>query len=357
MENDSKPQRLYELDLLRFIAAMTVVLFHYGFRGYAADNLTVMPLPWLAPAVKYGYLGVNLFFMISGYVIWMTAAGGSAKRFIISRIVRLYPAFWACCSLTFVVILLAGDARFTASLRQYLLNMSMLSGFLGVDSIDGVYWSLLVEMKFYALVLVVILAGQIHRAKELLGLWLVLVLCVSVRHVRYVDFFLITDYAPYFIAGAMFYLIRSEGACAYKLFVVAASYLVAAKDALSYALDKQIHYLTPFSGKVVVLMLAAFFIAFTLLATRRLRVPASDKWLLLGALTYPLYLIHQNIGFIFFDRLYPAWNPTLIMLVTIALMLAAAYAAHRFVERPLAKPLRAVLEKFFGVLPRALSPA
>ena len=81
--------RVNEIDLLRFIAALAVVFFHYTFRGYAADAMTIMPYPLLAPFSKYGYLGVELFFMISGFVILMTAANGSLRKFVVSRFVRL----------------------------------------------------------------------------------------------------------------------------------------------------------------------------------------------------------------------------------------------------------------------------
>ena len=90
--------RLYELDLLRFIAAFAVLLFHYSFRGYAKDHYTVMPYLSIAPVTKYGYLGVSLFFLISGFVILMTASSGSTRHFVISRLVRLYPAFWVSCT-------------------------------------------------------------------------------------------------------------------------------------------------------------------------------------------------------------------------------------------------------------------
>jgi peptidoglycan/LPS O-acetylase OafA/YrhL len=350
-------QRLPELDLLRFLAALSVVFFHYGFRGYAADDMTVMAYPWIAPAAKYGFLGVNLFFMISGFVIWMSAADGCAKRFVISRVVRLYPAFWACCTATFLVILIAADARFSASFPQYAVNMTMLSEFVGVDPIDGVYWSLFVEMKFYALVVAVLIFKLIPRAKELLGLWLVLALYMSTWSVHYLDYFLVPVFAPYFIAGAMFCLIRSEGACAYKLFIVAASYLAAVKNALFDLLDKQAHYVLPFSASLIAAVLAVFFAAFLWLAMQRRPWLSGGKWLALGALTYPLYLIHQNIGFIIFNRLSPHANPHLVMAGTIAAMLGAAYLVNRYVERRYAKSLRAVLEKFFRVRPRALPAA
>ncbi|WOO32781.1 acyltransferase family protein [Diaphorobacter limosus] len=69
-----KNTRVNEIDLLRFFAALAVVFFHYSFRGYAADAMSIMPYPLLASLSKYGYLGVELFFMISGFVILMTAA-------------------------------------------------------------------------------------------------------------------------------------------------------------------------------------------------------------------------------------------------------------------------------------------
>ena len=130
--------RVNEIDLLRFVAALSVVFFHYAFRGYAGDAKTVMPYPMLATAGKYGYLGVDLFFMISGFVILMTASNGSFKDFAVSRAARLYPAFWACCTVTFGAILAIGGVRYHATFSQYLVNMTMLSEFFHVPYIDGV---------------------------------------------------------------------------------------------------------------------------------------------------------------------------------------------------------------------------
>src|SRR2546430_7955970 len=84
--------------------------------------MSVMPYPLLASVSKYGGLGVELFFMISGFVILMTAASGNLRRFIISRIVRLYPAFWACCTITFAVTIAIGEPRYSASVGQYLVD-------------------------------------------------------------------------------------------------------------------------------------------------------------------------------------------------------------------------------------------
>lgn len=154
--SDTTLLRVSEIDFLRFVAAMLVVLFHYTFRGHAANNYSLTAYPEISFITQYGYLGVELFFLVSGFVIMMTASSGSLRKFVASRIARLYPAFWVCCTITFVVILSFGGDRFSANPAQFFLNMTMLNEFFNVKSIDGVYWSLAVELKFYFLVSLVV---------------------------------------------------------------------------------------------------------------------------------------------------------------------------------------------------------
>jgi len=340
-------KRFYEIDLLRFLAAFCVLMFHYTFRGYTADNLTVLPYLSIAPVTRYGYLGVNLFFLISGFVILMTASSGSARYFVISRVVRLYPAFWVCCTLTFLVMLVAGKQAPT--FRQYLINMTMLSGFVGVPSIDAVYWSLFVEIKFYFLIFLALLFGQIHRAKYLLGGWLILYLVTTAWPVKYVSYFLIRDYAPYFIAGAMFYLISKEGLSLYKGIVVAVCYVFVTLHAFAQAGEMEAHYQTSFNAVAVALILAACFLVLFLIAHGRTGSFASAKWAGLGALTYPLYLVHQSIGFTLFNAGYSHVNVHLLVWGVVALMVLVAYIVNKGVEQPSAKPMKELLGRLLAV--------
>src|ERR1700693_5963546 len=73
--------RVETLDLLRAIAVLAVLFYHYAFRGAAADGFTDISLPALVPLAKYGSLGVQLFFVISGFVIAYSAEGRSAIGF------------------------------------------------------------------------------------------------------------------------------------------------------------------------------------------------------------------------------------------------------------------------------------
>ena len=343
--------RFYELDLLRFFAAFSVLLYHYSFRGHAGDSPSALDYSILAPVTKYGYLGVDLFFLISGFVILMTASSGSVRGFVISRIVRLYPAFWMCCTATWIVMLLVGKWAHLPTGLEYAANMTMLNGFIDLPYVDTVYWSLLVEMKFYFLIFLVLLVRQIDRAKVLLGGWLAINLLTTIWKVPVVTQFFIPDFAPYFIAGAMFFLVSREGLDFYKLVVIGISYGVIAGRAVQGLGELSDRYHTHYSKLVVVGAIAAFFGVFLLISTGRTRKIGSSKWTVLGALTYPLYLIHQNVGFAIFNSLNGRVNKHVLMWGTTVIVLVGAYLVTR-IERVVSKPFKDALTRLIMPTPK-----
>jgi peptidoglycan/LPS O-acetylase OafA/YrhL len=345
-----KPDHFYEIDLLRFLAILAVVFFHYTFRGSAADDMTVLAYPGLYRVTKYGYLGVELTFMISGFVILLTAFKKSPAAFAIARVVRLYPAFWACCSITFLATLAFRATRYTVSFKQYLMNMTMLNGFLGVDFVDGAYWILMVEILFYFWIFMILLLRQGKNIKYILGLWLCLGMVLSAHKVKYLNVVFLSDYISYFIAGGTFYLIYSEGLSFYNLFLMFASYLGSSMDASKMLMIRESHFQTPFSQNVVLLALASFYLFFFGVATRRTRNLAFKHFLWLGALTYPLYLLHQNIGFMIFNRLYSHINIHVLLWGTIAFMLCLSRFIHVHIELAWVKPLEGKLRTSLGLL-------
>ncbi|MCG6553359.1 MAG: acyltransferase [Candidatus Magnetominusculus sp. LBB02] len=345
--NERSRDRFYEIDLLRFIAALSVVFFHYGFHGYLKHK-TDMPYLYFAQVAKYGYFAIYLFFIISGFVILKTAMSSSARGFVISRVVRLYPAFWVSCSVTSIISILAGDSRYHVSLLQYAINMTMFSGFFdNIHYIDGVYWTLTIEIKFYGLVLVVLILNQIHKAKELLGLWLVLNVLWSIFH--YGEIISLNGFAPLFIAGGMFYLIRTEGFSVYKIIIIAMCYLLSLKGAYRQCLGMANDYRYDFSGIVVVIIISVFFVMFLLITMRCTTSLFSKRWLIPGAITYPLYLIHQNAGLMIVNLGYQHINAHIIMVCILTTMLLAAYIIHNKVEKPLSKRMKTLLNRLLRV--------
>jgi peptidoglycan/LPS O-acetylase OafA/YrhL len=346
--------RVNEIDLLRFFAALAVVMYHYAFRGHAADKLSVMPYPLLAPVAKYGFLGVELFFMISGFVILMTAANGSLKGFVISRIVRLYPAFWACCTLTFVLTLAIGAPHFFTNWREYLVNMTLLGGFVGVPPMDGVYWSLFVEMRFYVLVALLLIIRRIHQAQLFLSLWLALAIVYEIFNIHHLNDVFIVEYAAYFIAGSVFYLIWSQGLTLSRILLIAVSWVLALKISVEALADTNKHFNTIMNEWIVGSIISLFFVVMLLVALRKTGSFGRRQWLAAGALTYPFYLLHQKIGFMVFNLAYPAVNPHLLFWGMLLAALLTSYAVNVLIEKKLARPMKKLLTGTFDSIEQKL---
>ena len=149
-ETGSRAVRVEALDLLRLVAVLGVVLFHYGFRGPTAHDVAHVALPDLAWLARYGFLGVPIFFVISGFVIAYSAEGRTATGFAIARFARIYPTFAFCMTLTFVATLVLGAPHFETSMSQWAANLFIAAPALGHPYMDSAYWSLVDEVIFYA---------------------------------------------------------------------------------------------------------------------------------------------------------------------------------------------------------------
>ena len=324
--------RINEIDLLRFLAVMAVVIFHYAFRGYTSDGMSIMPYP-LAPIAKYGYFGVHLFFLISGFVILMTASSGSLRRFFVSRFARLYPAFWACCTITFIATTLIGAPRYVASISQYLVNMTMMSDFVHVGSIDGVYWSLFIELRFYAFIAVILMIGKIKKAELFLTVWLIACIILDVLHISKLRSFLIVDYAGFFIAGATFFLIWSKGLSRSRVAMIVGSFSLAMYETILEMPHFEQQFNTQINNYVVAGIITALFIVMSLISLRRTGSFGRRQWIFAGGITYPLYLLHQHIGFMIFNIAYPTIDRHVLLWGTMLMVIGAASAVHIFVEQ------------------------
>ena len=123
-------ERIGVLDELRFLAALAVALFHFGFRGKTL-SLTEMALPAWIPVLKYGYLSVQMFFVISGFVIAYSAEGRTPAQFAIARFARIYLMFVLCMTLTFLIVVIYGAPQLNATVTQWAANLLLRPELLG----------------------------------------------------------------------------------------------------------------------------------------------------------------------------------------------------------------------------------
>ncbi|MEP6567835.1 MAG: acyltransferase, partial [Mesorhizobium sp.] len=307
---DAKPARqnhIATLDLLRLAAALAVVFYHYFFRGAAGDGYLAEGYPSVAPFAIYGYLGVNLFFLISGFVIAWSAENRRWEQFAVARFVRLYPGFVLCMTITFAIIVATGTPLFPASPGQYVANLSMFPPALGQPFMDGVYWSIALELIFYGWVTLALFTGVFQKWKlPLICTWLLISalneLFVGSGAVRLL---FITEFGPFFAAGILVQHIHAHGRSTAALLLLAAAFLISCFT-LSVTQQWMIgHYgIAVSSGHLVVanIFMHAMLTGAVLL---RGRVRPSALMLALGGLTYPLYLLHQNIGYLVINATAP----------------------------------------------------
>ena len=195
---------------------------------------------------------------------------------------------------------------------------------------------------------------QLERAQLLLTLWLVASVVLEFAPVPTLGFLFIADYSPLFIAGAFCFLIRSRGVTFARLGLVGAAWIVALYHALDEIPKLEAKYHAQLSPYVIGGVISVFFVFLLAVALRRTGRLARVNWVTLGALTYPLYLIHQNIGYMIFNAAYPTVNPHVLLWGTVLGVLALAYLLDRMIEQRYARAFKGFLEGRITVVLAAL---
>lgn len=334
-------RRLRELDSLRGIAAACVLLFHLS--TTANDHYHQWPLQ-----VPWGHFGVELFFVISGFVILMTLEkSASVTEFLISRVTRLYPTYWCAVLLTSAVLAVEMSPA-APSIAALLADLTMLQAFMRVRSIDPSYWTLTAELIFYG----AIVAWYRFRSARLPDIeWYALgwiIAAAVLRTALLIDHHatlpgpismpLLLYYGQFFIVGICLYRLHSGnfgpltrvtllGACFLSLFGGGPTSLYA---------EPMTYFLLTCGIATVVFM-----------ASRSgLPVLRNPVLLFLGDISYPLYLIHQVVGTELMSLAHEHGWPAWLSLPTILLALVTtAFLIHVAVEVPARTILRTRLQK------------
>lgn len=333
-------RRYAEIDFLRVFAAFVVLFFHYGFRGFAANDKSPIEFVEIAPFAKYGYIGVFLFFVISGFVILISVENSDIRRFFVSRVKRLYPSYVFCCTTTFLVCHLWGGEKFYVSIRDYFINLTMLSGFVKVPYVDGVYWSLTVELKFYFLVAFVVYFGWLKKLDILVFIWLVVSFFSEVFGIKFLRFFLVTEWAAFFSGGVVCYLSSINGWTKKNLFLFVFAICLGVFVAINQIDGFLLHYSEALSPVLVAGLVVSSFLVVAASATFPGFIFFNADLRAVGLLTYPLYLLHQNIGYVLMNGLYPVYHPYAILFFVTVLVLISSIFVVFCIEAPFLRFLK-----------------
>lgn len=339
--------RLERITALRGVAAVIVVLYHV--RQIALRDLGgAYGFGWFG----FGHAGVDLFFVLSGFIIYHVHAGdiGHAARvapFAEKRLARVYPIYWL---VTLVVLLLAALAPGSMSAAKF--SPAFIVKSLTLWPIDGRLpiippaWTLSHEIKFYA---VFALAIALRRAL-FLPLLAALLAGTAVMYVAYLQMpaglprpvgnfyvdFLFSPYNLHFAAGVLLgYLLAARRVRWGRAALLAGVALFAAAAWGDVTGSLRLAYLIPSYGLASVLVVGG-------LAALDLDTPRAAGPLLrvLGEASYSIYLVHLAV-IVVCARLILRLGPLSAQQISAALVLTAVVSVlagivlHRLVERPL----------------------
>ncbi len=329
--------RLLGLDLLRLLLALAVVIYHYTWSGAAKSVLPDVGPDWF----YYGRYAILTFFMISGFVIARSMAGRDWLSFAIARFVRLYPSLLACATITFAVLVVSGGA-FGDALTRYMVALSFFGIGFDLPLIDASYWTLVYEWRFYALVALLLAIG---RARYLS--WIMTSLSVagglavvsgSAALAQTVPFFI---YAPYFALGVVVSVAVTERWSPRIVAVIGANVISAILMMPQMILPFQRGLIAPQSVLECTLIVAGVVLLFP--AFYLLKVPERLVGLvrLCGAMSYPVYLVHQVFGYRMIRQLVDmGLSPIMAIVVTVLMVLGMSWVVAEFVEKRMTPALR-----------------
>lgn len=348
-------EHYFGVDLLRFFAALIVVLNHFGIFTWnrpAVDGTGHgLAFPSLYPASWYGWVGVEIFFVISGFVIAASARGATPMSFLKRRIIRVLPALWICSTVSLTVRLASGEP-FSPVLASYIRSIFLSP--IG-PYIDGVIWTLVVEAAFYVLILATLLAGKFDRIDRIAGclgiasaIFLTIYGAAEFFHDipvfanisavcdRFVFKVLLLRYGVFFACGILLWSGFDHGFSRFKLALIGVFVIFCAVEIVIQSAE-----LAPFfiratlavsiwMGSVAGLVLS---VVFRSTIYRRLK---SHRKLLqdIGLLTYPIYLNHFVLGMTLVPALIAlGLGRSLVFALSITTILASSWFIMSVPER------------------------
>jgi peptidoglycan/LPS O-acetylase OafA/YrhL len=341
MLENQKQDKVYIIDGFRGVAILMVLLYHYFSRWLLPDNnIDFYPYGNELDFFPLGRLGVQFFFMISGFVIFMTLDKTvSIRLFFINRFLRLFPTMLFVSLITFIVFKLLGSGFIFYDVNTNIFNFFTSITFISPEVyklfnissnyLNGSYWSLWPEIQFYLYAgliyftfhkkafvffiyssFIFILLNYLFNRENIPPVYSTILLPISLWLKKWINGpFNLFIYLPHFVSGVIWYYLYSER-------LILKQYLL--NITLLILLFFQVYSGVSWQGQ---LLIAAYNFLFLLLqlSPRVLNFFSLGFIQKVGIGSYALYLLHEQIGVALINKL-PKNMPIIIYLLIIFLM-------------------------------------
>ena len=347
--------RIAGLDLLRFCAALIVALYHLTVAiDVPSDSGLILAHRAAYPEVFRfawpGFVGVEIFFVISGVVISYSAMNQSPSRFLRSRALRLFPAIWICLSLSALVCWRLHRFAADELLKRWFGSMLMLPAWGWIDSVG---WTLSVEAVFYAsvvLVMILLSPRSVYWFGITLGTISMLYLIGGllfwpqfvVNHLFGWTSLTLLPYGIYFGLGIVLFLRHDNPRLIDVAFCISALIAACIEISLKTVVNHATFDIPQHNNAPAIIFLCA--VGFIALSFRLPTHPLVTRWLrVLGLATYPLYLLHDVTGTAVLRWLLDAGLDRFAALgLSLAIVIVLSIAISQWAEPPIRAALVAL---------------
>ena len=365
-------RRIEILDSFRFLAIISVILFHYTYRWTPPlSPESLYPYGgYFGSYFRFGSVGVLFFFIISGFVISYTLENTAGLgSFIKNRFIRLFPPMLLWSTVTYLVCSTLDNKYFFPHSHEAknllpsltFINPAIWSLWLKRDFVwlNGSYWSLWVEVQFYLLSAIIFFRNRKNFLRNLLLAAIVLCLCsyIPERALRnslvlhlpkgltsflsqwifIKDLFTITHYVCLFTLGVVFQHL-------YKGVKIKINSITGLST--FFIFFYQLLALENYQLRIIYLGMILLFLC---MIYKRSYLFFLDNPLFrrIGVISYSVYLLHENVGILLINKYggyLGKWSP-LSMPIVIVLMIVSAEMSYRFYEVKVGRLLKKWLNK------------
>ncbi len=303
------------LDILRGFVAILVCFYHLTEGFLPEDNI-------LRTVFSRGYLGVEIFFVISGFVIPYTMYQRSHRyadtgRFLLRRLIRIEPPYWMSIVLVFLVDYILTFSRhykdklLVFDLQNILLHIFHLNDVVGEPWLRGIYWSLAIEVQFYVLMAIIfpLLASKSDWLRYLCLILFCMGRWINIEHS-------VLYYGCHFVCGVLFFQ-YAQGIISKREFVIS---MLCCWGITFWCFD--IYHLSAVVGSALIIYFFNVHIG---------------PLVFMGKISYSFYLIHIPVAWVLTDFLgksYPGGNPYVHISIGVAMAILAAYIFYLIIEKP-----------------------